>query len=226
MSTQEINDLARQLTPEARAILRQGMVSAVDTATNTISVKWGNASTASPRQKYLSSYAPVVGDAVWGVRDGDDVVVMGTLGPTASMPDTSSFVHVLTNASAVVPSAVSTRLTGFAVSQGNAALWDAANQWYTVPRDGLYTINARLRIADSQTLGLNIGMGIDTSDAPAETMMIWDAIPTNGAFRRKTMIFNATQRFGAGQQLRMTTYMDGAAVTVTTRSMSFLRLGN
>lgn len=73
-----IRSLAKQLgaAAESEAILRQGIVTAV-AADGTASVKWGNNATASPSQRCLASYMPLVGDTVWGVRDGDVTIVLG-----------------------------------------------------------------------------------------------------------------------------------------------------
>lgn len=72
---QDIADLARQLTPPTQRILRQGIITAA--SGQSCSVKWGNAATASPNQVCLGSYTPKVADVVWGIRDGDDCLVLG-----------------------------------------------------------------------------------------------------------------------------------------------------
>lgn len=73
-----IDALAKHLRTTDNPILRQGVVTAV--AAGSCSVKWGNATVASPSQKALASYVPVVGHTVWGIRDGDDMVVLGLVG--------------------------------------------------------------------------------------------------------------------------------------------------
>ena len=81
--TDEAIDLARDLRgPEAERKLRQGIVTAVnaDRAMG-ISVRWGSNASATPRQRHLASYTPNVNDVVWGLREGDDTLVLGTLSP-------------------------------------------------------------------------------------------------------------------------------------------------
>lgn len=77
MSSADVESLARQLRPDPQHYLRQGVVTAI--TADTISVKWGNAANPSPLQRYLTGYVPRVGDSVFGLRDGDDALVLGAV---------------------------------------------------------------------------------------------------------------------------------------------------
>ncbi len=74
----ELSELVKALKPEDKSVLRQGVVTATPGG-GLISVKWGNSSVASTAQRYLASYSPTVSDSVWGISDGDVILVLGKL---------------------------------------------------------------------------------------------------------------------------------------------------
>lgn len=74
-------DLARALAPsEAPSPLRQGVVTAVNAGPPaSVDVRLGSATTATPKVRYLASYAPSVGHTVWLLLLERDAVVLGRL---------------------------------------------------------------------------------------------------------------------------------------------------
>lgn len=76
-----VDDVVRALraaTDDGKT-LRQGVVDSV--GSGVCAVKWGNNATASPNQRHLKSYYPVVGETVWGVRDENVIIVIGPVNP-------------------------------------------------------------------------------------------------------------------------------------------------
>lgn len=72
--------VARQIARQnggSGARLRQGVVTAV--GQGTVDVLLNGASSSVPQAKYLSGYVPVVGDTVWCIQNGPDLLVLGDL---------------------------------------------------------------------------------------------------------------------------------------------------
>ncbi len=230
MADDDIRQLAEQLNRETTApgdatYLRRGVVTAFDRSTNSYTITIGGTSIVGVPA--LNSVYAMVNDPVDVLFDGPAPRILGVIGVANGLPDTNSYVTAYaSNGVTVANGGVSGwQRVPMSFSDGNSALWSAANNWYTVPSNGLYAVNARVRLGDSQPASTNFALGVDVGDAPDESRTIWNSIPSSGSFRRVHSIFSMMQRFTAGQQLRATMFMDGAAIAIYARSLSIVKLG-
>lgn len=85
-----LDSLAREIAGdrETPVRLRQGVISAVDTASipHTCSVTLTGASDTTPGARFFTFYRPRVNDVVWCLQNGPDVLVLGDLNPIIQDP--------------------------------------------------------------------------------------------------------------------------------------------
>lgn len=218
-------DMAATLLPAPSGPLsiRNATVTAVNRGTNVYTVTMGG-TTGFQFPAYENVYASV-GDVVEVLFVGSAPRILGVVGLAQGLPDTSTFCNVSTATTQTIPSAAWTRVTGMACTEGNAALWDATNQWYTVPSTGLYQLTARVRVADFQTAGINFAWAVDVGDTPSEYRTVWNMIPAGGGNKRVHSVFALTEQLTAGQQWRAAMYFDGASTVIANRNISIVKLG-
>ena len=77
----DLAEVLAQRTVEAGPVttLRQAVVTDVDGATSTITVRLGGSTVDVPGVRYLASYSPTVSDRVMVLRAGGDLLVLGDL---------------------------------------------------------------------------------------------------------------------------------------------------
>jgi hypothetical protein len=83
----ELRRLGRQTLPEAPGVqFRQGVIQAATPPTATLQL--GGSTTDIPGVPCLSSYTPVAGDTVCVLKNGPDLLIVGSVGPKAWTPYT------------------------------------------------------------------------------------------------------------------------------------------
>jgi hypothetical protein len=110
-------------SPSSSLRLRQGKVTAIAASFASVTVQIaGDTSVSVSGVKYLNSYSPAVGDAVWIVTDGSDLFVLGALN---SVPSGGTNANTMPYAMAVGTVVVS--LSGTA--NGNSAVTYPVNRF-------------------------------------------------------------------------------------------------
>lgn len=225
MSDNDVLALARQINekdndPTGGLRLRRGVVTVVNRANNTYTLTIGGASIAGvPAQSHV--YAQV-NDVVDVLLDGPASRIIGVTGLANGLPDTNSYMTASTLGAQAIATNIWTRLT-LAFEEGNSGNFDGTQSWYVIPNSGLYLVEGRARVADGSTAGINIGLSVSVDDGGAND--VWNSIPTTGAARRLILENVRVARYTAGQQIRLTVYPDGGAVTMINRRLSVVRLG-
>lgn len=81
MTVETLASALGSMNPEGKT-LRQGVVTHVTYSAGvlTADVCWGANAQATPTQYFLESYLPIVGDTVWGVREGTFNIIVGKVG--------------------------------------------------------------------------------------------------------------------------------------------------
>lgn len=130
----------------------------------------------------------------------------------------------------VISNAVFTTLTlDTEISDANGLF---ASNLYTVPSDGVYFIQAMVRIIDSQFAkatwpdGTGIGLGVHTSNIDGPWFQ-WNKVNMNGVGgNRYSMDYTRIGSFVAGNQLRLYLFSDSGAsqFNTTTHAMQIFRL--
>lgn len=107
-----------------------------------------------------------------------------------------------------------------------------ASNLYTVPSDGVYFIQALVRIVDGQFAkatwpdGSGIGLGVHTSNIDGSWFQ-WNKVNMNGVGgSRFSMDYTRIGSFVAGNQLRLYTFSDSGAAqfNTTTHAMQIFRI--
>lgn len=93
------------------------------------------------------------------------------------------------------------------VNFDTAGRFNTGSYIYTVPLSGYYNVQGALRLPDGAAAGLDVGIGVDTSNADSPTFQ-WDQ-PGSGT-TRKTFLYTVTKYFKAGDPVRMFAYADSA----------------
>lgn len=96
---------------------------------------------------------------------------------------------------------------------------------YTCASSGLYTINARIRVVDTQADGRNVGIGVHTSNVDGAWFQ-WFKVSTAGTGGRWTAGYTRTAIFTAGSQLRLYCYSDSGTFPINTAGMTVVYLGS
>ena len=133
--------------PEDPLRLRQGVVTAID-AGPPPSITLNLGGTDVPGCRYLQGYVPHVGDVVWCLRNGLDVIALGTL------PQNDSAAMRLTQFAGDGTQTSTTSTTGAAMGAAGA------QGIFTAPPSGIveFTVGAQLRCA---TAGQSAVMGFE-----------------------------------------------------------------
>lgn len=83
-------ELAKAFTKDATGVrFRQAVVAALDATAGTVDLTIAGADEVYPGAHYAGSYSPAVGDVVWYVTDGRDLMVAWALAPTGIVPWTA-----------------------------------------------------------------------------------------------------------------------------------------
>lgn len=91
------------------------------------------------------------------------------------------------------------------LSTDNDKCWDGANNWYVVPEDGLYLINASFRPPDNgsgRQFEFGFGVNFKQDDGP---YFLWGYRPNS---LRYTAHYTRIVKLTAGQHIRMFIYQD------------------
>lgn len=99
--------------------------------------------------------------------------------------------------------------------------WNATTNTWTVPagQSGVYQVFGKYRIQDGGGGGTSTGIGLDTANQDSPTFF-WGV--TNG--NRHGIVNQRFAQFNAGDQIRLFSYIDGAARNIEAAALNILRV--
>ncbi len=136
-------------------------------------------------------------------------------------PQSNIFLSVSGASGQSMGTAFSTLVMGTVVSAVGfpASNYNTATGIFTVPQTGVYQITGTIRWTDNQAAGIGYAVGVHSSNADGY-WTLWGAIPTtNNVQRRASYPYVRTDKFNAGDQLRMFTYVDGSTMPMSFAAM-------
>lgn len=183
-----------------------------------------------PARLQPANLRETVEDIVGGMFPG--ATYNDTLG-TISLPSTSAAVGFadvrLGNGDGITTSQLVSAGT-FTTVGLNTEISDVSDRFntatgiYTCAAQGLYVINARVRVVDAAVDGRNIGLGVHTANSDGIWFQ-WFKVATSGTGGRWAAAYARTALFAAGDQLRLYMYSDGGQFPINAAGMTVTYLG-
>lgn len=111
--------------------------------------------------------------------------------------------------------------------------FDVPSHFYTCPVTGIYFCQGLIRPNDNAITvagGVNIGLGIHSSNDVAESSFVWNKVPaTNVGAGRVAIDYQRIGAFNAGAQLRLYAFYDSStgsgSLNITVARMQIWRVG-